>query len=219
MHEDRASGGETGRPAASPLIRIVLADRRGMEREGIRRILEAEEDLSVVGEAGELEEAAQVARSLRPDVLVLDVTMGPVPMDRLIERFAAILPPERYVLLTDDEQEQYEALAEAGVRSVLPKTASVRDLIAAIRAVHYGHRIRPSPSLALPGEWGRDAPTRRELEVLRLAAQGRSTREIADELAIAERTVEFHLGHTFEKLGARSRTEAIHLARQRGWID
>jgi two-component system, NarL family, response regulator len=203
-------------------IRVLLSSQHTMVREGIRRLLEAEADIDVIAETSGSEETVQTARDLQPDVLVFDLPSGHTRANSVVRRLFSCLPVQRFVILTDSDS--VEAIPRPSTPlGVLSKSASLRDLIVAIRTVHrgesYGPVAPPVPNGGGTSAWSRDVPTNRELDVLHLVSEGRSNREIALTLSIAERTVEFHLSHAFEKLGARSRTEAVHLARQRGWLE
>lgn len=204
-------------------IRILLADDHAITREGTRRLLESEPDLEVIGEAGNGEEALRLAEELRPDILVLDISMPGLNGIQVAETIRLKLPEIRIIILTGYESEQYaRALVRLGVNGYLSKTASSEELATALRTVQSGQSyFQPAVvellrDNAAPGTG--DEPTPREMEVLLLVAEGLRNKEIARRLSTSERTVQFHLGNLFSKLQAGSRTELVHLARQKGWL-
>lgn len=201
-------------------MRILLADDHAITREGTRRLLEAEADLEVIAEAEDGLETLQLAAALVPDVLILDISMPRlhgVQVVRGLESLSQI----RVIVLTGYDDEHYvETLVRLRVKAYLLKSVSARELVRALRIVHAGgtyfpHQVAQARTRAAGAT---DAPTPKELEVLRLADEGRKNREIADRLSMSERTVHFHLRNLFEKLRASSRSEMTYLARQRGWI-
>jgi DNA-binding NarL/FixJ family response regulator len=204
-------------------IRILLADDHAITREGTRRLLEAEPDLEVIAEAANGEEALRLAEELLPDIIVLDISMPGLSGVQVAEVVRRKLPETRIVILTGYDSEQYaRALVRLGVSGYLSKTASCEELAAALRAAHFGQPyFQPKVVELLRGTSGPgagDEPTPREMEVLPLVAEGLRNKEIARRLSTSERTVQFHLSNLFCKLQAGSRTELVHLARQRGWL-
>jgi DNA-binding NarL/FixJ family response regulator len=203
--------------------RVLLADDHTITREGTRMLLANEDDLEIVGEAVDGEEAVELTQQLRPDVLLLDISMPKVNGVQVAQQLSQNSPDVRIVVLTGYDNEQYaRALVRLGVRGYLPKSASSRDLVDALRVVarggvHYQSASEPSP-FGRPGGAPDETPTPREMAVLRLVAQGLRNRDIAQRLSTSERTVQFHLANLFAKLSASSRTELVHLARQRGMI-
>ena len=205
-------------------IRVLLADDHVTTREGLRRLLDEDAALEVVGVAGDGEETVRLARELRPDILLLDISMpllNGVEVARVLE---TALPETRIVVLTgySDSEEYARALLRLGVKGYLSKTASLEEVIDALRSVHAGHtHMEPAVSALLasadqPGP--EERPTPRELDVLRLVAKGYGNADIAKDLFIVERTVEFHVTNLLGKLQASSRTEAVYLARQKKWL-
>lgn len=203
-------------------IRILLADDHTITREGTRRLLEAEADLEVVAEAGDGEEAVHLAEMLLPDVLVLDINMPRLHGVQVAQRVGT-LSQVRVIVLTGYDEERYVgALVRLGVKGYLLKSASARELVRALRTVHAGGtHFQCAATAALRGMSGeplQDGPTPKELEVLRLVAEGRKNREIAQLLCVSERTVHFHLRNLFEKLQVSSRSEMVYVAQQRRWL-
>lgn len=207
-------------PGEKRHLKILLADDHTITREGTRRLIEAEEDLRVVGEAENGDEAVRLTRDLRPDLVVLDISMpGRSGIDAAAE-IRRVAPRVKILILTGyGNHAQYaRALGQLGVQGYLAKSVSSRELLQTIRAIALGQvPARPTGGSSLDGEVV-DMPTPRELDVLRLVAQGLKSQEIAGQLCTSERTVHFHLSNLFAKLHASSRTELVYLARQQGWI-
>jgi DNA-binding NarL/FixJ family response regulator len=208
-------------------IRILLADDHAVVRDGIRERLAREADLEVVGEAANGEETMRQARRLQPDVVLLDVAMpgpGAVPVMEALRRDQPALGV--LVLSAFDDDEYVFGMLAAGAAGYALKDERLSSLIEAVRAVARGETWL-SPRVAakvtrravggpLPSP---DSPlTERELEVLWLMAQGKDNAEIASTLVITERTVKFHVGNIYAKLGVTSRTAAVVEAIQRGWV-
>jgi DNA-binding NarL/FixJ family response regulator len=215
-------------------IRVLIADDQALVRAGFRMILEAEPDLEVVGEAADGREAVDQARSLVPDVVLMDVRMpeidGIEATRRLLDGEAG---PTRVVMLTtfDMDEYVYEAL-RAGASGFLLKDVPPEQLVAGIRAVASGDALlAPSVTRRVIEEFVRRPPdsvretpprladlTARELEVLRLIARGLSNAEIAAELFVSETTVKTHVAHVLMKLGLRDRVQAVVLAYESGLV-
>ncbi|GAA0219674.1 response regulator transcription factor [Cryptosporangium japonicum] len=215
-------------------IRVVVADDQVMIRDGLATLLTAAGDVEVVGQAGNGREAVELARSLAPDVIVMDVRM---PVLDGIAATAEILgetpeddAPKILVLTTFDLDEYvYDALS-AGASGFLLKDAPGADLLNAVRVVARGDALlAPSVTRRLIGDFARrrkrDLPggavtelTPREREVLGLIARGLSNAEIAAELFLAEQTIKTHVGHILTKLNLRDRTQAVVFAYQRGLV-
>jgi DNA-binding NarL/FixJ family response regulator len=204
-------------------IRILLADDHAITRDGTRRLLDTEADFEVVAEASDGEEAVRLAQELRPDILLLDISMPRLNGVQVAQVLRQNLPETRIVILTGYGSDQYaQPLVRLGVSGYLSKTASFDELVQALRSVQVGQVcLRPSVVALLAGGTDTaigDEPTARELQVLRLVAEGHRNRDVARRLGTSERTVQFHLGNLFAKLQAGSRTEVVHRARERGWI-
>jgi DNA-binding NarL/FixJ family response regulator len=213
------------------VIRVLLADDHPLVRAGIRGLLELTEDLSIVGEASDGEEAAELLVKLRPDVAVLDVRM---PRCSGIEALAragtrGVSPPTILLTTFDDDAALRDGVA-AGIAGFLLKDVSLDELALAIRKVAAGETFfRPSSTEAARASLrnanlefeAADPPeplTAREVEVLRLIAAGMNNREIGDALGVAEGTVKNHTSNVLSKLGVRDRTRAVLLAIQRGYL-
>lgn len=198
------------------MIRVVLAEDQAMVRGALAALLALEDDIEVVGEAGDGVAAEELVRRLAPDVLVTDIEMperGGLDLAQAIKGAAT-----RVVILTTFGRAGYLRRAlEAGALGYLLKDAPSAELADAIRRVARGLRAI-DPQLAAQA-WGEDDPlTDRERQVLRLAGEGRSGPEIAAALGLAEGTVRNYLSEAISKLGASNRVEAARTARERGWL-
>lgn len=212
-------------------IRILLADDHAVVREGTKELLEREADLAVVAEASDGKEAVQLAIRERPDVVVMDFAMPQLNGIEATRQIKAIAPGIAVLVLTAYDSDQYIfGFLEAGAAGYLLKDVHVNEVINAIRAVHAGESVlhptiarRVIDRFVLPNgkrteEDALEDLTEREMEVLKLAATGRSNREIGTELTISVRTVQTHLNNVFNKMGVGSRTEAVIYALRKGWI-
>lgn len=212
-------------------ITILLADDHAVVRQGTRELLEQQEDLEVVAEASDGKEAVQLALKENPDVVVMDFSMPELNGIEATRQIKAVAPDIAVLVLTAYDSDQYIfAFLAAGAAGYLLKDVSVDQLIRAIRAVHAGESMlhptiarkvisrfaQPDHGSSLAN--GPAQLTERELEVLKLAAQGLSNREIATELSISVRTAQTHLSNVFNKLGVGSRTEAVMYALRQGLI-
>ncbi len=204
---------------------IVLADDHAVVRRGLRLVLEGEEDLEVVAEAGDVTDALRYVRAHRPRVLVLDLNMPGEPTLPAIPRFLEGSPETAIVVLTmqDDPGFAREAL-RAGVRAYVLKEAADDELVEAVRAAARGDRyLNPRLGARLaaepPGPPGPpDDLSEREVEILRLIALGHTNGEIAKQLFLSVRTVESHRGHIQQKLRRTSRAELVRYALDKGLV-
>jgi len=212
-------------------IRVVIADDQDLIRGGLRAILDADESVTVVGEAANGREAARVAREERADVVLMDVQM---PGSDGIEGVSTVLlarPEARVLMLTMFDLDEYvfDAL-RAGASGFLLKTTPPEQLVAAIHAVHSGDLLfAPTVTRRLVEAYVRRPPvgtvpeivsslTERELEVLRAMAKGLSNAEIGRELFLGEATVKTHVTRILAKLGLRDRVQAVVLAYESGLV-
>lgn len=210
-------------------IRVLIADDHTMVRQGLTQILDAEPDIQVVGEAADGREACQLCRALRPDVVVMDINMPVVDGVQATRAITAEDPHVGVIILTMYRQDQYvfEAI-KAGARAYLLKDADSEALLQAVRVVAAGEALL-DPAIALRmidefrrshiGPVGVDGSTdltERELEILRLVAQGLDNSEIGDRLGLSEKTIRNRLTVIFEKLHVSNRTQAALYALRRG---
>jgi DNA-binding NarL/FixJ family response regulator len=206
-------------------IRIMVADDHPVLREGLVAVLGTQPDFDVVGEAADGSETVRLAKTLHPDVILLDLEMPGTNGVAALEGLRDAGSGARAIVFTAyDPDERILGALRAGARGYLLKGASRKEIFDAIRTVHAGG------SLLEPGvtnrlldhvREGREPPeplTPRELEVLGLIAQGLHNSEIAGRLFVTERTVKFHVSSILAKLGADNRTEAVALAARRGLI-
>lgn len=213
---------------AEASVTVGLCDDHRVVRSGLRRILEAEPDIEVVGEAGTAEEAVALARSATPDVMVMDIGLPDASGIDAAGRILAAGGRTRVLMLTvhDDVAYLRKAFA-AGVSGYLVKEAADVELVLAVREVAAGRRyVHPTLGAALLSS---EAPQRlggvggeltdREVEVLRLIALGHTNAEIARELFLSVRTVETHRAHIHHKLGVRHRAELVAFARDAGLLE
>ncbi|MFE7508179.1 response regulator [Promicromonospora sp. NPDC057488] len=207
-------------------VRVLLADDEPLVRSGLRLILDAEPDLEVVGEAGDGARAVELARSLRPDVVCMDVRMPGVDGLRATELVLRLPQPPRVLVVTTFEHDGYvlDALT-AGASGFLLKRAGADEMVQAVRTVAVGQsllypqalrdlvRTRPRAAAGAP------ALTPREREVLGLVAQGMTNAEIATALVVGVETVRTHVASVLAKLQARDRTQAVVLGYRAGLVE
>ncbi|HEY8625792.1 MAG TPA: response regulator transcription factor [Solirubrobacteraceae bacterium] len=208
-------------------IRVLIVDDHAVVREGLRTFLELQDGIEVVGEAANGEEALDAVTQRRPDVVVMDLVMpkldGVGAMRELQRRGRA---PRVLVLTSFLDDERLMPAIEAGAAGYLLKNVDPAELARAVRAAHAGEALL-DPSVAArlveriaggerPGSTGLDELTPREREVFERIAQGRSNKQIALELGVAEKTVKTHVGHLLAKLGVADRTQAALLAVREG---
>ncbi len=206
-------------------LRVLLAEDHAVVREGTRHVLEADPGLSVVGEAADGPAIVALAARVPCDVVLLDLGLPQLNGIEATRQIMALPNPPRVLVLTAyDDADYVTAALEAGAGGYLLKSAHAAEVVAAIRAVAGGQLVL-NPGLArhilgraAGNVGGRTELTKREIDVVRLAARGGRTRDIADELGVSGRTVEARFTSVFNKLGVMSRTEAIIFAASRGWI-
>jgi NarL family two-component system response regulator LiaR len=212
-------------------IKIIIADDHAVVREGTRALLEREEDMEVVGEASDGEEAIKLIEKKQPDVAILDISMPKLSGIEVTRRIKPLFPSLAILILTAYDNDEYIfALLEAGAAGYLLKDVPGREIVDAVRSVHSGESVL-HPSIArkviqrailgkAKASEGKSEIelSDREKEVLKMAARGMSNKDIADNLCISIRTVQGHINSIFHKLGVGSRTEAIFQSVKRGWL-
>jgi DNA-binding NarL/FixJ family response regulator len=211
------------------VIRVVLVDDQELMRVGFRMVLGAQEDMEIVGEAGDGKAAVALAGELRPDVVLMDVRMPDVDGIRATEQLLRTMAaPPRIVVVTTFENDSYvyDAL-RAGAAGFLLKRSAAADLVQAVRLVaRTDSLLYPAAVRALAAEHARSHRTTtlrarltdREADVLRLMAQGLANAEIATRLDIGAATVKSHVAAVLAKLGARDRTQAVIAAYESGFV-
>jgi DNA-binding NarL/FixJ family response regulator len=210
--------------------RILLADDHEVVRAGLKTLVGEQPDMEVVGEAGDGLTALQESIALRPDIVVMDVSMPGLSGAEVTDRLKQSVPDVKVLALTVHEDKGYlHRLLQAGASGYVLKRAASVELIHAIRVVAAG-RVYIDPTLAgrLVGDLVRRKPARgtaegevlseREIEVVKLVAMGFNNREIAGQLDISVKTVETHKTHALEKLGLHSRAGLVRYALHRGWL-
>lgn len=212
----------------SARIRILICDDHALVRSGLRKLLECEPDLEVVGEAADADEAIDRSRAVAPDVLLLDVVLpGRSGIDALPDILAAA-PGTRVLMLSMQNDAVYVRNAfAAGASGYVLKDAADAELVEAIHAVYYGRRyVHPLLGARLAavettaaGRAARDLLSNREHEILRLLALGHTNQEIAKELFLSVRTVETHRARIVKKLGVNTRAELVRYALASGELD
>ncbi|HEY5477058.1 MAG TPA: response regulator transcription factor [Tepidiformaceae bacterium] len=218
-------------------IRVIIAEDHAVVREGTRELIDREPDIEVVGEATNGAEAVALADRLLPDVAILDISMPVMTGIEATERIKAAHPSTAVLVLTAYDDDPYIfALLKSGAAGYLLKDVASSEVVRAIRSVHSGEPVlhpaiarkvmaRFSAEQAATGTVVEPAIsqkklslTDREMEVLRLAANGMTNAEIADSLYFSVRTVQVHMTHIFSKLGVGSRTEAVIASLRQGLL-
>lgn len=212
-------------------LRVVIADDHETVREGIKLILGAEEDLEVVGEAGDGYMAIAEAERLRPDVVVMDVSMPKLNGLKATQKLKECCPEVNVLALTRHKDDGYlQQLLRAGASGYVLKQSPPQELLHAIRAVAAGGKyLDPSVAGKVMGSYGGPVrgepsvplrePTQREEEILRFIALGHSNKEIASQLQLSVKTVEVHKANAMKKLGMRSRIDIVRYSVLRGWLE
>src|SRR5579864_21920 len=213
-------------------IRVLIADDHAIVREGVKRILTAEPDLEVVGEAEDGLQAIEQAKKLKPDVAVLDISMPKINGIEATKQIRAALPATHTLALTMHEDDSYVfQLLKAGASGYVLKRAAATDLVQAIRAARRGEAfLYPSVAKAVVADYlkrvetgeGRetyDGLTDREKEILTVVAEGATNQEIAQKLYISVKTVQTHRAHIMEKLNLHDRTMLVRYAIRKGLIE
>jgi len=212
-------------------IKILIADDHAFVREGTRRILEQEQDLEVVAEAGDGEEAVKLASELKPDVALIDVAMPKLDGIEATRQIKVLYPAVAVLVLSAYDDDQFVfGLLEAGAAGYMLKSVRGHEIVDAIRAVYAGESVlHPSVARKVLNRFAGvsskprekkslELLTDREMEVLKLVTKGLSNKDVAEELCLSVRTVQGHLANIFNKLRVGSRTEAVVHALKEGWV-
>jgi two-component system, NarL family, response regulator NreC len=209
------------------MIKILLVDDHALVRHGFRMILAAQPDMEIAGEAGNGNDAVELAQKLKPEVVVMDVAMPELNGIEATRRLIELSPRTRVLALSMHKDAVYvREILRAGARGYLLKDSADADLLAAVRAVAKGEGyLSPGVSDAVLSDYRRhvtdplDLLTSREREVLQLIAEGKTNKEIATSLNLSVYTVEAHRGRVMEKLNLHSTGELVRFAVRSGLID
>ncbi len=202
------------------VIRVLLADDHTILREGVASILNSQDDMEVVAQAGTGRRAVESYRELRPDVLLIDIAMPDVDGPEAIAMIRDFDPQAKAIVLTTfvGEEDVYRSLS-AGAKGYLLKGEEPAVMLECIRKVVQGGRhIPPQVTDKFMDRIPDDALSARELEVLKLLVEGKSNQEAAASLSISESTIKFHVNHILAKLNAADRTQAVIIALRRGLV-
>ncbi len=210
-------------------IKILLVDDHAIMRDGIKALLSIHDDIEVIGEASEGRQAIEMARELNPDVVVMDISMPGMDGLEVTHRLTKRNPKMKVIILTQHDNKEYIlSTIKVGAAGYIPKKALGSDLVSAIRAVCSGDSfLYPSAARTLIDDYRKQAEqpdiyeslTEREREILKLIAEGRTSREIAEALYISQKTVQGHRTKVMEKLDLHNRTELIKYAMRKGLVD
>ncbi len=209
-------------------IKVLLVDDHAIMRDGIRALLSLHDDIEIVGEASEGNEAVEKTRELAPDVIVMDIAMPGMDGLEATRRITKQNPKAKVLVLTQYDNKEYILSAiKAGSAGYVPKRALGSELVSAIRAVYHGDSfLYPSAATALVEDYRQQAQTGdaydqltpREREILKLIAEGHTSREIANMLFISLKTVLGHRTRIMGKLDLHNRTELIRYAMRKGIV-
>ena len=201
-------------------IRLMVIDDQAVVRQGFVSLIKTVPDMEIVGEGSNGQEAVELFRQLRPDITLMDLRMPALSGAEAIRQIRSEFPAARIIVLTtfDGDEDIYRAV-QAGAQGYLLKDMFFEELEAAIRKVHAGARLIPgSVAERLAARMSSSELTGRELEVLRQIVDGKSNKEIGNELNISEATVKSHINNILSKLGVSDRTQAATTALQRGIV-
>ncbi len=209
-------------------IKLLLVDDHAIMRDGIRALLSLHDDIEIVGEASEGKEAIEKAQELAPDVIIMDIAMPGMDGLEATRRIMKKSPKMKVLVLTQHDNREYILSAiKAGIVGYVPKRALGSELVSAIHAVYQGDSyLYPSAASAVIGSYLKQAEvepydrlTGREREILKLIAEGHTSREIADMLFLSLKTVLGHRTKIMEKLDIHNRTKLIKYAMRKGLVD
>lgn len=201
-------------------ISILSVEDHPVFREGLSAILGSEPDMSLVGQASNAIEAIEEFRRLRPDITLMDLRLPDSNGTDTLIAIRGEFPGARIIMLTtSDSDGEIQRALRAGASAYILKSMAKKELLEVIRTVHGGRRhVPPDVAAVIAQHLGEEALTARELQILRLIHDGHRNKEIANQLAIAETTVNFHIKNVVAKLGANDRTHAVTIAVRRGLL-
>jgi DNA-binding NarL/FixJ family response regulator len=203
-----------------PRIQVLSVDDHPILREGIGAIINSQPDMFLVGSAATGKEAIEAFRSLKPDVMLLDLQLPDLNGIEVLIAIRSEYPSARIIILTTFERDvEVQRALKAGAQGYLVKSTPPRQMLDTIRQVHGGKKaVAREVADELATHMGEESLSDREVEVLRHVAEGNRNRDIAKRLFIAEETVKVHLKHIMGKLGASDRTQSVTIAARRGII-
>ena len=208
-------------------VQVVIVDDHVMVREGIKQLLEMDGDIKIIGEAGDGEEGIKIIEKTDPDVILLDVNMPKMNGLEMLQKLKETGIPRKVLILTIHNEVEYLLKAvEIGVNGYVLKDSELAVLRKAIFSVHHGENyIQPSLAPLLMKRMQENASetaeglTKREMEVLKLIAEGMYNKEIAEKLMISEKTVKNHVSNIFRKINVSDRTQAAVYAIKNGFVE
>ena len=220
---------QVGKLGTRDKLTVLIADDHPLMREALHRALEGEDDIEVVAEASDGEEAVKFASELKPNVAVMDIVMPKLNGIEATRKIKEIAPDTAILILTAYDDDEYVlGLLDAGAAGYLLKSARGRDLVGAIRAIRSGEsvlhpkiiaKLLKRATIAPAGEHkASELLSERESEILKLVTSGMSNKEIAEKLFLSQRTIKSHLTNIFNKLNVASRSEAIVKGLQWGLV-
>ncbi len=208
-------------------IKVLVADDHLLVREGICKLLELDDKITVIGEAIDGEDAVNKARKLQPNLILMDLNMPKLSGIQAAEQIKTIYPEIKVIILTihDDEEYVFEVL-KAGAEGYLQKDVSAEELRSALQMVSNGETLFPASVInrvmgrerSKPEDTIEDILTDREIEVLEMMAKGNNNRTIGEKLFISEKTVKNHVSSILKKLEVNDRTQAVIYAIKKGWV-